>query len=131
MSSKKVFWTPSPFQGCFPDPRKREHPREGRWQILFSKHVCEIKLMEDGGDREMEAQKGGEQQHRWVSGQHGLRVPTETQKRWGERGSPPRRCRKVCSVGTGGCTRYLASPAGRGCRYPTETRSTALLGKAC
>lgn len=36
--------------------------------------------MEDGGDGEMEARQGREQQHRQVSGQHGLYVPAETQK---------------------------------------------------
>lgn len=77
MSSKKVFWTPSPFQGYFLDLRKRGDPREGRRQMPFSKHVCEVKLMEDDVDREMAAQQGGEQQHRRVSGQHGLCVPTD------------------------------------------------------
>lgn len=131
MSSKKVFWTPSPFQGYFPDLRKRGHPREGRWQISFLKHVCKVKLMEDGGDREMEAQQDEEQQNRLVSVQHGLCVPTETQKRWGERGSPPGQRRRMCSVGTTGCPRYRAGPARRGCWCPTDTWSTALLGKAC
>lgn len=36
--------------------------------------------MEDGGDGEVEAWQGREQQHRQVSGQHGLHVPAETQK---------------------------------------------------
>lgn len=58
--------------------------------MIFLKHVCEVMFMEDGGDRETEAQQGGEQQHRQVSGKHGLRVPIETQKRWGERGVPSR-----------------------------------------
>lgn len=75
-----VFWTRSPSQGYVPDLRKRGRPREGRWQITFSKHVSEVKLMEDGGDGEMEARQGREQQHRQVSGQHGLLVPAETQK---------------------------------------------------
>lgn len=77
MFCKKVFWTPSPSQGYFPDLRKREHPREGRY---FSEHVLEVKLMEDGGHREMEAQQSREQQQRQLSGQHSLCVSAETQK---------------------------------------------------
>lgn len=59
MSSKKVFWTPSPFQGYFPDPRKKGHPREGRWPITLSKLLRKVKLMEDSRDREIEAHQSG------------------------------------------------------------------------
>lgn len=86
--------------------------------------------MEDSGNRETKAQLGGKQQYRWVSGQHGLCVPAETQKCWGEQGSPPGQCRRY-AAGTGGCPCYPASPTGSSCQCPAETWSTGLLGKAC
>lgn len=38
------------FQGYFPDPRKRGHPKEGRWQIS-SNPASEVGLREDGEER--------------------------------------------------------------------------------
>lgn len=113
--SKKVFWDFLAILEYLPDPRKKGYPREGRWQIPFLKHVCKVKLLNDDGDKEMEAQQCEEQQHRQVSCQHGLHVPTV------RGGGPFLDSRSVCSVGMDGCPCYLAGTATRGCSCLMET----------